>query len=229
MKLIILSTLLTLCLAGTPWIGEPGTDRDYWVSMHAQLVQQTAQRKDEIKIVFFGDSITWMWSQENEGVTIFNQQYAPKGAFNYAIPGDRTEHLIYEIQNGEFDGLTAKLVVLMIGTNNIGVNTPADIAKGVQEVINQIYTKIPNTKILLLGILPRDGATTEEQVSQVNTLISQFQDNSKIYYLDMSPQFQTSPGVQIPGLYNSDNLHLSASGYQVWYETMKPLFDSLSA
>ncbi len=76
------------------------------------LLNQTAAHKLDIKIVFFGDSITEEWA--GNGKDIWNKYYAPRHAYNYGIGGDRTEHLIWRIENKEFDGVMAKVVVLEI-------------------------------------------------------------------------------------------------------------------
>jgi lysophospholipase L1-like esterase len=84
---------------------------------------------------------------------------------------------------------------------------------------------MPSTKILLLGITPREG-DLEEHVQAVNTLISKYNDDKQVFYLDMSDKFQDSPGKQKAGLY-TDASHFTKEGYQVWYETMEPLFNKL--
>jgi lysophospholipase L1-like esterase len=107
----------------------------------------------------------------------------------------------------------------------MGVNTAEDIAHGIKEVIHQLLVVMPSTKILLLGILPRAGGT-ETKVQAVNTIISKYNDDKQVFYLDMSDKFQDSPGNEKAGLY-LDKVHLTPEGYQVWYETMEPLFKKL--
>jgi lysophospholipase L1-like esterase len=107
----------------------------------------------------------------------------------------------------------------------LGANTVEDIAHGIEEIINQLLVKMPSTKILLLGILPRAGGT-ETKVQAINTLISKYNDDKHVFYLDMSDKFQDSPGKEKAGLY-VDTVHLTKEGYQVWYETMEPLLKKL--
>ncbi len=104
-------------------------------------------------------------------------------------------------------------------------DTAEDIAHGIKEIIHQLLVKMPSTKILLLGILPRAGRT-ETKVQAINTLISKYDDNKHVFYLDMSNEFQDSTGKEKAGLY-LDTVHLTTEGYQVWYETMEPLFKKL--
>jgi len=115
----------------------------------------------------------------------------------------------------------------ILGTNNLGANTEEDIAHGIKEIITQLLAKMPSTKILLLGILPRDGAL-ETKVQAINTLISKYYDKKQVFYLDMSDKFQDAPGKEKAGLF-VDTVHLTKEGYQVWYETMEPLLKKLDS
>jgi beta-glucosidase len=117
------------------------------------------------------------------------------------------------------------MLYLILGTNNLGADTEEDIAHAIKEIITQLLVKMPSTKILLLGILPRDGAL-ETKVQAINTLISKYNDDKQVFYLDMSNKFQDSPGKEKAGLY-TDTVHLTKEGYQVWYETMEPLLKKL--
>jgi len=101
----------------------------------------------------------------------------------------------------------------------------ADIAHGIKEIINELLVKMPDTRILLLGVLPRAG-DLETKVQGINNLIAKYNDDKHVFYLDMASHFQDSPGKEKAGLY-TDTVHLTKEGYQVWYETMEPLFKKL--
>jgi hypothetical protein len=87
------------------------------IDLHQKFLQETKSLGSSIKLIFYGDSITagWDWFAQS----IWNQYYGSMHAVNYGILGDRTQHVIWRINNGEVDGLTPKVVVLMIGTNNV--------------------------------------------------------------------------------------------------------------
>jgi len=117
----------------------------------------------------------------------------------------------------------------MIGNNNIwNGNTEADTAHGIKEVINKVLLAMPSTKILLLGIIPINDPVKESKFRTINTMISKYADNKHVFFLDMSPHFQDAHGNQIARLY-ADGEHLSEAGFQVWYQTMEPLYSRLSA
>jgi beta-glucosidase len=113
----------------------------------------------------------------------------------------------------------------ILGTNNFGSNTDEDIANGIKKVIAVTLGKMPSTKILLLGILPL-ASDLEKKVQAINTLISKYNDDKHVFYLDMSEIFQDSPGKEKADLF-TETVHLTKEGYQVWYETMEPLLKKL--
>jgi hypothetical protein len=115
MQLIFLALFLFVAqiyAADQPSVGEPRVDV-WWMPRHQALLKQTMEHKSDLQIIFFGDSITEGWA--GNGKEIWDKYYAPRHAYNYGIGGDRTEHLIWRVENKEFDDLKAKVVVLKIG------------------------------------------------------------------------------------------------------------------
>lgn len=202
-----------------------------WQARHQDFLRRTAQgrEKKDINVVFFGDSITQGWG--GEGKEVWEQKYKPIGAVNYGIGGDSTRQVLWRIQNGEVDGISPKLVVLKIGTNNLyddfNSGNEAEIAEGITTVVKTLRTKLPNTKVLLLGLLPRQNEWFSNRIKKVNDVISKLDDGKSVRYLDMSPQFQTEIGKVKKELYVGDQLHLAKPGYEVWATTMQPLFDEM--
>ena len=117
--------------------------------MHEKFLSQA--KKGDIDLLFLGDSITQGWNN-NE---VWRRHFGPRKAANFGIGGDRTEHVLWRIQNGELEGIAPKVTVLMIGTNNSGANTPEEIAQGITAIVDELRKRLPNTKILLLGVFPR--------------------------------------------------------------------------
>lgn len=134
--------------------------RGYWPQYPDAWNQVFAGLKGEASrgganVVFIGDSITQGWKDES-GKSVFDRDFAPLKSINLGIGGDRTCQLLYRIENGQFDGLDPKLVVLNIGVNNLwaGDFSAEKIAEGVSAVIALIQKKLPKAKILNIGILP---------------------------------------------------------------------------
>lgn len=201
-----------------------------WQATHRGFLERTRQDKqNKINIVFLGDSITQGWG--GEGKEIWEKHFAPLGAVNYGIGGDTTRQILWRIQNGEIDGLNPKLVVLKIGTNNLysdnNSGSDEEIAEGITKIVQTIRAKLPTTKVLLLGILPRQNDYFSGRAKNINALISKLDNGKTMHYLDMSAKFQTELGKVVPELYTADQLHLAKPGYQMWADSMQPLFEQM--
>ena len=220
---LVLSIGYCLGREAHPW--EPHYRDKIWQNRHQLKINMTLEYGKEAEVIFIGDSITEMWN--SCGKDVWNKYYAPapRHALNYGIGGDGTSHVIWRIENKELDGLKPKVAVLMIGTNNLG-NTVEDIAHGVKEVLHQITLKLPETKILLLGILPRKKEI-DGKAQQVNNLIQKMANDKTVYWLDMRSVFTRPDGQQMVQLFMHDQVHLMPSGYEVWHKTMEPLLVKL--
>jgi lysophospholipase L1-like esterase len=126
------------------------------------------------------------------------------------------------------DGVNPKVVVLMIGVNNIFQNngTNEEIVKGVAEVIKQIHAKSPESKILLLSVLPLKAEPFDKRVQEVNPLIAKLA-GEKVTFFDLTEKFRAADGKSIPELYVADGTHLAAKGYETWAAAMKPEIEKL--
>ena len=203
-----------------------------WVARHEGFVAQAKQ--GGIDILFMGDSITDFW--RNRGSNVWNQYYAPRHAANFGISGDRTQHVLWRLDNGELDGIKPKVVVLMIGTNNTGKendhktprNTVPEVAEGVQAVVNDIRAKLPDSKILLLAIFPRGTPDNPQraQVALVNTVIARLDDGKMVKYLDIDPKFLEADGTLSKNIM-PDLLHPNERGYQIWAAAMEPTLNEM--
>ncbi len=203
-----------------------------WIKRHEGFVAQAKQ--GGIDILFMGDSITDFW--RNRGSNVWNQYYAPRHAANFGISGDRTQHVLWRMDNGELDGIHPKVVVLMIGTNNTGKerdkntprNTVPEAIAGVQAVVADIRARLPDSKILLLAIFPRGMLDDPQraQVALINTVIAKLDDGNMVRYLDIDPKFLEVDGTLSRGIM-PDLLHPNERGYQIWADAMEPTLDGM--
>ena len=115
------------------------------------------------------------------------------------------------------------------GTNNIKVNSAADIAKGVHAILDTLHTKMPEAKVLLLSVLPKQPEKTDQIVHDINKIISRFADHTRVHYLDLAVHFEISLGHEKAELYVPDHVHLTAKGYELWHKVMEPSFKKLIA
>jgi lysophospholipase L1-like esterase len=178
-------------------------------------------------LLFLGDSITDYW--RTTGKSVFDANYAQYRPANFGVGGDRTQNVIWRITNGELDGIHPKAVVLMIGTNNLASATDQKIAAGIEKIVGIIREKLPSTKVLLLGILPRGGADDPRRarIKNINRIIGDLDDGGQhVKFLDMGPKFLRSDG-SIGTDVMADLLHPTAKGYQIWADAMRSTLASL--
>eukprot|EP00913_Durusdinium_trenchii_P010683 g10023.t1 len=169
------------------------------------------------------------------GFELWQDQYLkPYSALNLGIGGDEVQHVLWRVQQGALDNLDPLLLVLMIGTNNIGNSghKAQQIAEGIQKLLQELTlwpseligkAKLPRTRFLLLGVLPRDqapGSALRREVLELNRLLASLEDGKMVDFLDLGEHFLTSEGV-IAQEIMEDFLHLSPKGYAIWAEKMQ--------
>ncbi len=205
---------------------------DWWMPRHQGVVDRVKQ--GNVDMIFIGDSITHGW--DNKGKAVWDEYYAKRNAVNMGFGGDRTQNVLWRLDNGEIDGISPKLAVIMIGTNNSNGtdNTSQEIADGIVAICKTLRAKLPDTKILILSIFPRGdaeqrkdkdkGATMNPQWAknaEAGVIASGIADNKKIYYLDITNAFLDENGV-LPRSIMPDLLHPNEEGYKIWAEAIEP-------
>jgi lysophospholipase L1-like esterase len=206
-----------------------------WAERHAACVALMNSRQPEI--VMLGDSITHFWGGDPSGSTVAGRRtgveqwdrfFAGRRVVNLGYGWDRTENVLWRLTHGEFDGVRPKVVVVMIGTNNMDLNTTDEIAEGITEICRELHGRAPATRILLLGIFPRGASpdATRAKVNAVNERIAKLDGHDGVTYLDIGHVFLEPDGsVSKDVMY--DFLHPSALGYDRWSVAMKPTLDRL--
>ena len=192
-----------------------------------------------INVLFLGDSITAGWVKAPH---IWEHYYGKLQPANFGIGGDQTQHVIWRIENGELDGISPKVVVLMLGTNNTGQHNANEIAAADKKIISMIRAKIPQAKVLLLAIFPRgprknaQGVVTDaviadakkrmDIINAANAQLAKLDDGRNVRFLDINARFLCDDG-KIPSIIMPDQLHPNTAGYQLWAEAMQPLLTEM--
>ena len=194
-----------------------------WYETRRQEVEERLQQGN-VGMLFLGDSITQGW--DTEGKAVWDQYYAPRQAVNMGFAWDRTQHVLWRIEHSDFNNIHPKLVVLMIGTNNSNGrdNTAEEIADGIITVCKRLRVSLPETRILLLAIFPRNARPNNaqrEKNAQASLLAAQIADDQTIYYLDINKELLQPDGSLSPDVM-PDYLHLSRKGYEIWARAMEP-------
>jgi lysophospholipase L1-like esterase len=176
-------------------------------------------------ILFLGDSITYLWTVGEGDVSgylggkrLFDQHFAGLKIANFGIPGDTTQGVLWRLQNGEGQGHKPKAVMLMLGTNNTGGNSPEEIAEGVGAVVLELRKNFPDAKILLMAIFPRGaspGDANRQKVESVNRIIAKLGDQKQVYFMNINSKFISESGGLI-GFRPTENLHPIEEGFDIW-------------
>jgi len=192
-----------------------------WESRHAAMNARVSQ--GNVDMILIGDSITHGW--EGPGKEAWQEFYGKRNAVNLGIGGDRTQHVLWRLQHGNIDGISPKLAVLMIGTNNSGDNTSEEIAAGVAAIVQELRTKLPQTKVVVLAIFPRGENNNDARRkvnAKANEIIAKLADGNMVHYLDIGPKFLKEDGT-LPREVMPDLLHLTPASYRIWAEAIEPV------
>lgn len=219
---------LTVATEAMPSVGTPKRANAKFFERHAKHLKRA--RNGPVGVLFLGDSITEGWEKKSD---IWESAWGSYQPANFGIGGDRTQHVIWRIEQGALDRVSPKVVVLMLGTNNTGSDSAADIAAADRKIVRMIQEALPETKILLLAIFPRgprigsDGKpeaweTRMEKIKAVNAQLAELDNGRSIRFLDFGDKFKDPDG-SIPKSVMPDQLHLSPTGYQIWADSMGPL------
>ncbi|HLP24123.1 MAG TPA: GDSL-type esterase/lipase family protein [Acidobacteriota bacterium] len=215
-----------------PSIGAPKRGNAHFYELHAQDLKRA---KQPMQLLFIGDSITEGWGKAPD---IWAANYEKYQAANFGISGDRTEHVIWRIEDGVLKGVQPKVVVLMLGTNNSGEHTGEQIAAADKKIVELIRANIPEAKVLLLAIFPRgprkdkegkivdDGVKRMQVIHEANAILAKLDDGKNVRFLDIGAKFLDADG-KIPDAVMPDQLHPNVAGYQIWADAMRPLLEEM--
>ncbi|MCX6994126.1 MAG: GDSL-type esterase/lipase family protein [Kiritimatiellaeota bacterium] len=205
-------------------LGHPSTTpadrplRKGWLERHNRYCARAAQ--GGVDLVFLGDSLTQRW----EGApAVWQKYYGRRNAVQMGIDNDGTQQILWRLDHGTLDGIQPKLIVLLIGINNLGNDnaTPEQVCKGVAAILERICKKLPRTKVLVIGVLPCDspGVNRATKIKATNSLLAQLADGKTVDFLDIGDQLlvdgKVNPEIQ------PDGTHLSAKGYAIYAEAIE--------
>jgi len=226
MKSLAAVTLLFAALLQDVEATKPAPRDPKWVTRHEGFVE--IAKKGGVEFLLLGDSITDGW--RGGGKEVYSEHFDALKPANFGIGGDRTQHVLWRLQNGELDGITPKVCMLMIGTNN-GKDSADDVAAGITAIIKELHKKSSATKVLLLAIFPRGEKPNagREKNDKVNAMVAKLDDGGKtVKYLDIGAKFMNEDKT-IGKDIMPDFLHLTEKGYRIWAEAVLPTVKELLA
>jgi lysophospholipase L1-like esterase len=210
----------------------PRTDQNS-MTAHRELLDKA--RRGGIDVYFLGDSITRRWGATDypQLLASWRQNFFGWNAANFGWGADRTEHILWRLQNGELDGVNPKVIVILAGTNNVGT-TPggdaaeAEITRGLAAIVYVCREKAPDATIVLTGIFPRnDNLAVLPEIARINARLAALADGRRVRYLNVNDKLANQDGLLLDGMMNADKLHPALPGYQVWADALKPIFTEL--
>lgn len=199
--------------------------RNDWLVRVMENNAKARQRAGEIHLVFDGDSITDSWPRG--GGRIWKDRYEKIGVVDFGIAGDRTQNVLWRLKNGQMDGLKPRLIVLLIGTNNIPKDDADGIVAGISEIVEEYRRRCPDAVILLQGIFPRgkNDNPLRTKIKMVNERIAKLADGDKVIYFDFGEKF-LNPDGSMSAEVMPDFLHPASKGYAIWAEAIQPMIDA---
>ncbi len=216
---------------------------DYWNSQFLRVNREVAAAQ-ETRLVFFGDSITWSWSLgPATGRKVWEDRFAAFNPVNMGNSGDITPVMLHRITRGNLDfaeGRHPKVAVLLCGINNFIVKQsaggkeqwalgadcpPEDIAHGQRAIAQVFRRRLPQTRVILMALLPVADRAKWEKCQRVNEINARLAlDSKEVAYLNLQDLFLQPDGTINKSLF-TDGTHLSEEGYQAWAKGMEPVLE----
>ena len=208
---------------------EPRWHREPWFKRHQAMNDRV--QKGDVDLIMIGDSITHWF--DREGKAVWDQHYGDR-AVNLAISGDRTEHVLWRLENGNLENIAPKIATVMIGTNNHMSSPPQVTARDIGLIVQTLRHKLPTTQVLVLAIFPR-GAGAEDGARKINERVNQLVEKQiaslndpMVSFANINRSFFSNPET---GRLNQDafpdGTHPNEKGYQIWAEALDPILKGL--
>jgi lysophospholipase L1-like esterase len=208
---------------------------DWWAARHKAIMSELPQHSDA-QLLLIGDSITNNYDKAeppNQNFQpIWQQYYAPRKALNLGFSGDTTANVLWRLDHGEVEGLHPRLAVVLIGTNNTGYfgQTAEQTEEGIDAVVKDIEHRLPDTKILLMGLLPT-RLPSKEQNFDVNAYLGAHYaggEDPRVSYIDISVVFYTHGELDLSLFYDptltppKPALHPNTVGQRLMASAIEP-------
>ena len=217
----------------------PRRDRNSRIA-HEQLVEKA--RRGGIDVYFEGDSITRRWGTSDapyrEFLENWRRNFFGWNAADFGWGADTVQNILWRLTNGELDGVQPKIIVLLAGTNNVGASkrdsvdeaVVREVVQGTRAILEVMRQKAPGAIVIVTGITPRrdrnGDMTPMPTIDAINSRLAALADDKRIRFININDRLTGRNGALAEGL-TVDGLHLSAAGYQIWADALKPIFTEL--
>jgi len=231
--LLLLASAFVLAQENNAIVPVPKLENDFydWNKRHAEVLKIKDALNPEI--VLIGDSITHLWggvpADRKNGAKAYEATFGTRAVLNMGFGWDRTQNVLWRLDNGEFDNLKPKYVVIHIGTNNFSgtknarESKPDEVAAGIAAIVDRVKAKAPAAKIILMAVFPRGGKPTDgyrAKIAALNTLLEPLAKEKGLTHLDIGPKMLEPDGT-ISREMMGDGVHPSEKGYAIWGAALK--------
>jgi platelet-activating factor acetylhydrolase IB subunit beta/gamma len=198
---------------------------DHHITKHNKILRM--KYEIDIQLVFLGDSLTRRWE---DNIDVWNKYFSAYNAANFGVGGDCLENIKWRILNGELDGIDPKVIIVLAGTNNLDKDPEETIVNGIREIAEIIKRKLKNTKLVILGLLPRNvnetGINYARKIGRINEQLASLYANTEITYRDIGTDLINEQGA-VSDMIMPDGLHLNSNGYEIIGPKLKSIIDEL--
>ncbi len=183
--------------------------------------------EDDIQLVFLGDSLIRRWE---DNLDLWKKYFSAYHAANFGVGGDCLENITWRILNGELDRIDPKIVILLAGTNNLDKDSEETIMTGIREIAEIIQQRLKKTKLVILGLLPRNtnatGINYARKIGRINGQLESLYANTGVTYRDVGKELLNEQGV-VNDTIMPDGLHLNRHGYEIIGPKLRGIIDEL--
>lgn len=233
LKVVIVPSLLILNSCEKPptsiptsRLGQKIINDTKWFDIHKKFCKQAESYQEDLDILWLGDSITEFW-QNSEGKTIYSKHFSKYKMLNFAIRGDRIEHLLWRIKHGNLVNIYPKIIILNIGANN-WMHSEKEIIQGINNLLHELNSQKPKSVVILHGIFPQGELSSDPvraKLLKVNQSLQKIR-NKNIRFVDLTSNFLNAD-LSLSREIMPDFLHLSKKGYAIWGNQLRPIIKTI--
>lgn len=207
-----------------------------WEARHQSIIQHHKAEKPDY--VMIGDSITHRFgtsilpdSMPLHGEKAWKKLFGTHKATNMGFGFDYIDNAFYRVENGELDGCNPRVIVLLLGTNNLGhrKDTAQVCGDNMKAFVALLKEKCPQSKILILGVLPRKEENLVVPIKDTNRLYKKLADNKTVFFFDVGKKLLQENSDFPKPEYMADTVHVSQSAYSLIADELAKVFKKIDS